>query len=198
MPSFIPALIIITCANAFAYSVPLKCDKTEAELIEMRSNAERGDASAQFALAHQYLWNLGVCFEGEEKRSETAFRWMQKAADQGLFKARVDLALWYYAGWGVEADQDKAIEMLRQLTKEGDIDAKYHLGRLLASKEDPQGEVLVEEAANQGSISAMQYMAAMYGTKVNAKYDAEKSEAWWRKVVEKGGKDLRKWPSYIS
>jgi len=65
--------------------------------------AQKGDPSAQYALALRYAAGEGV------KLSEVdAFRWFSKAAEQGYVPAQSRLGSIYYSGRGVRPDPNRA------------------------------------------------------------------------------------------
>jgi TPR repeat protein len=72
-------------------------------LDQLRSTAERGDASAQFGLGAHYAIGDGVKLDNVE-----AARWFSKAAEQGHVIAQDTLGAYYWAGRGVPKDLRKA------------------------------------------------------------------------------------------
>ena len=73
-------------------------------MVDIRKNAEQGDADAQFVLGLFY-YNQG--------NFEEAVKWYQKAAEQNNPAALNSLASCYRDGKGVPVDREKADELLR-------------------------------------------------------------------------------------
>ena len=72
-------------------------------LDQLLQLAQKGDASAQYALALRYASGEGVKLsEGE------ALRWFSKAAEQGYVPAQSRLGSIYYSGRGVRPDPNRA------------------------------------------------------------------------------------------
>ena len=70
---------------------------------ELQTNAEKGNAEAQFELGFCYYSGDGVLQDLEK-----GVYWFQKAADQGQKKAQFMLSISYYSGKGVLQDLEKA------------------------------------------------------------------------------------------
>ena len=70
-------------------------------------------------LARMYYLGQGVT-----QSHETAAKWYQKAADQGIAVAQYMLGRMYYTGEGVDKDVSKAIEWFTKAANQGNHDAK--------------------------------------------------------------------------
>ena len=68
--------------------------------VDLRQAAEKGDASAQFALGECYLKGIGVPQSYTEAAS-----WYRKAAEQGHVKAQFNLGACYLESVGVQQDE---------------------------------------------------------------------------------------------
>jgi putative methionine-R-sulfoxide reductase with GAF domain len=73
------------------------------ELENLRTLAEKGDSTAQFALATRYATGQDV-----PQNYDEAIRWFTRAAEQGYVMAQSALASYYWAGRGVSPDPAKA------------------------------------------------------------------------------------------
>lgn len=91
------------------------------------SQAERGDARAQFNLAGQ--------LEREEKYAE-ALEWYRRAAAQGFGPAELNLAQMYEKGIGVPQDTAEARKRYRRRAGVGDGEARYRAAKLAADAGD--------------------------------------------------------------
>lgn len=90
--------------------------------------AERGDAESQFILAEKYFYGDEEYFEEDD---DSAFYWYEKSATQGHVKAECMLGVCYCKGYGVEQNQDKAVEYFTKAANNGDDDAMVHLAHIL-------------------------------------------------------------------
>ena len=72
-------------------------------VIDIRSDAEKGDADAQYLLAIRYEYGLGVSQDDAE-----AAKWYRKCADGGNGIAQIALALMYEWGRGLAPDDVQA------------------------------------------------------------------------------------------
>lgn len=82
-----------------------------------RSDALKGDASAQKNLGYLYEAGLGV-----QRDPAQALAWYQKAADQGYAAAYNDLGTMYASGTGVPKDLVRAYLLFTQAWAKGDSD----------------------------------------------------------------------------
>ena len=90
---------------------------------ELKANAEKGDAEAQF--------NLGRCYyngQGVVKNYSEAVNWYRKSAEQGDGKAQCNLGVCYLSGTGVTKDAAEAVKWLRKAAEQGIAAAENGLG----------------------------------------------------------------------
>src|SRR5258705_511592 len=87
----------------FTIAIHLHAQQAEADrklFDETKTQAEKGDAPAQY--------NLAILFDngrGVTKDEGEAVKWYRKAADQGFARAQASLGLGYYLGDGVIKDE---------------------------------------------------------------------------------------------
>jgi TPR repeat protein len=93
------------------------------EVSELRSKAEKGDSSAQFALGKAHEGGNGV-----PKSDELAVKWYRRAADQGNADAEARLGVMYRLGLGVNPDKEEAVRWYRKAAKQGSSQAMFNLG----------------------------------------------------------------------
>jgi serine/threonine protein kinase len=136
--------------------------------------ANRGDASAQVALARLYAQGRGAPQSDAE-----AARWMRKAADQGNPEAWHALGVLYEGGRGVPKDAAEAARWYRRAGERGNAVSQNNLGAIYASgtgvpKDDAEAVAWYRKAAEQGNARGQYNLAMMYlaGQGV-AKDDAE-------------------------
>ena len=82
-------------------------------------------------------------------------------------EAQTYLGVCYFYGEGVEKDIDKAIELLREASKQGEENAQYYLGICYYNGEGVEKDVekyieLIESAANQGNSDAITELGIIY------------------------------------
>jgi len=64
----------------------------------------------------------------------TELRLLRQLADAGVARARNDLGMMYWAGWGVPKDYAEAVKWLRLAAAQGLAAAQYNLGTILGEK----------------------------------------------------------------
>jgi TPR repeat protein len=74
-----------------------------ADLAEVRSRAEHGDASAQLDMGNLYSGQQGVTQDWAE-----SFKWVRRSAGQGNVDAQKHLAQLYMEGLGIRKNQKEA------------------------------------------------------------------------------------------
>lgn len=65
-----------------------------------------------------------------------AVKWLQDATDAGHTEAKYYLGLCYYYGDGVQKDQDKGTQLLREAAQDGCTDAMEYLGKYILRYND--------------------------------------------------------------
>ena len=90
----------------------------------LRTDAEQGDANAQYNLGIRYVTGVGV----PQDRAE-AIRWYRLAAEQGHVLAQSALGVSYFIGNGVLKDHAEAARWYRQAAEQGDAEAQMRSGR---------------------------------------------------------------------
>ena len=90
---------------------------------EIKAEAEKGEAAAQFQLGYNYHSGHGITQDFRE-----AVKWYRKAAEQSYPSAQVKLYIMLRAGVGVEKDLTKAMEFLKAAADQGNAEALEKLG----------------------------------------------------------------------
>jgi len=96
--------------------------QTDDVVVEIERAAERGDSTAQFALA--------IIFEVGRQRPKSltaAVQWFQRAADSGFAPAMTQLGILYQTGTGVNTDHSKAFQLFEQAAQAGDVEGSYRM-----------------------------------------------------------------------
>lgn len=83
---------------------------------------------------------IGLCYlcgSGVEADGNEAFKWIEKAAEEGCSQAYVHLARCYAYGWGTDKDPEKAVDWFERGIREcGDGESYYHYARYRMSVSD--------------------------------------------------------------
>jgi len=107
-------ILSLICLNTFAATTP-------EQFKILKEKSESGNAQAQYELA---CWHAG---EGITKQHEEAFKWFQKAANQGLAKAQFDVGFCYFKAIGTTYDKNLAFAWYRKAAKQGNEEAQINL-----------------------------------------------------------------------
>jgi TPR repeat protein len=100
-------------------------DEPEMPFMELRANADTGDAKAQSALGYRYALGKGV-----PKDTVEAFRWLQRAVEQGETYATNRLGWIYLQGQGVAKDPSEALKWFLLCAQNGDVRSQKDLGEI--------------------------------------------------------------------
>merc|ERR1712072_950512 len=145
--------------------------------------ARDGDRGAQYRLACNYS-------ETPDMEAE-AFRWMTKAADQGMPNAVSKLALFYYHGYGTEQDSRRALE-LAELAAEGSVaEALGLLGmmHMLGDEEQniPQKTDRAYHFSSKGALLgdglAQRTLAKLYSEGLGCEKNSDLAVYWIKKAA---------------
>ena len=93
------------------------------DLLDLRSNADSGDVSAQFELSRRYLKGDGL-----EQNDEEALRWLRLAAEGGLPRAQAGMGWMYGSGRGVKKDESLSFSWYERAAVAGFPVAQWMLG----------------------------------------------------------------------
>lgn len=130
----------------------------------LQTKAEKGDAKDQYRLALYYLSN------DDQPTRRKANIWIEKAADQGLVKARVVLGEAYlYGKNGIDKNYNKAKDIFQKLADEHYVIGAYYLAVCYhlgygVPKDEKKAVELFTKAADNGDIDAANYLAKTYFT----------------------------------
>ena len=185
----------------------------EKAIENLKEEAERGYALAQYQLARMYLYGIGM-----EPDYKKAFYGMEKAAEQGYAPAQDTLARRYLGGTGVESyyrkdfywrqqveqlrrglelsledvlDEAEAFYWMKKVAEQGDAPAQYELALMYfygigVDQDEEQALNWMEEAAEQGSAPAQYELALMYLHGRVVEQDEEQAFYWMSKAARQG------------
>ncbi len=127
----------VTTVVALLMSLAVGAQAQTPEIDALRTQAEQGDADAQFILGVGYARGLGVPQDDAE-----AVRWYRLAAEQGDARAQSNLGSMYETGRGVPQDYVEATRWYRLAAEQGNTDAQSNLGFVYADGDGvPQDDV---------------------------------------------------------
>ena len=194
-------VFLLNFISPFAFAEPYypagphypPCQKSDSEISEMQMEAQQGVAQAQLELGKEYL---KICLRqsGEivKENFVEAARWFQKAADQGLAEAKYHLGRLYSDDRGVNRDEKKSLELLKESAEEGFADAQNMIGSFYLNgwngsvKDGSLAVLWFEKAARQGHVGAMKTLGAMYKYGIQIKADLKKAIQWYRQASGTG------------
>ncbi len=144
-------LMAVSCAPpAVGTPLPDRVRRSlEADIQQVKADAARGDAKAEFRLGLAYFHGVTVRRDYDEALAQ-----FQKSAAQGYYKAEDMLGFYYAYGIGVTANADEAIKWYTKAATAGDPVAQANLG--LTYEQGQLVPVDLEEAARWYRLAADQ------------------------------------------
>lgn len=152
-----------------------------------RDLAERGDATAQYALGRMYARGEGVPKDADQARYwfgmgrdqgnalkaynkgdfATALQIYRPLADKGQVLAEYILGLMYANGQGVPENYGEALKWLQKAAEHGEAKAQFSVGVLYFKglgmpKNHAEALTWYRRAADQGNATALYNLGAMY------------------------------------
>jgi TPR repeat protein len=153
-----------------------------AAVAEIRAQAERGDADAQYRLGR-------MCAKGEGVPQDymLAVEWFRKAAQQGNAKGQNAMGTMYASGTGVPQDYMQAIAWYRKAAEQGEMMAQANLGVMYdTGRGVPQDFARAAEwyrkAAEQGYPLAQCNLGVMYASGQGMPQNDMQAVVLYRKV----------------
>ena len=150
--------------------VPLPVDRTKALGI-FRKGADLGHVLALYNLgmAHKN-GDLGLVSQLAETKDAEAFKRLSKAAEAGFVPAVIETALYLKkgiygsSGVAIQANRNRAIEMLEIAASRGSWEAMYQLGEIHANVDDNEAIIWYARAAEAGDTRSQARLAALMST----------------------------------
>ena len=155
-------------------------------LAQLTSEANAGDAYAQYLLGWRYDFGKGVT-----KSYTEAVKWYRKAAEQGYAKAQYNLGVCYYNGEGVTQSNTEAAKWYRKAAEQGDADAQYNLGVCYqngygVTQSYDEAAKWWRKAAEQGVANAQYNLGNCYYKGYGVTQSYTEAAKWYRKAAEQG------------
>jgi TPR repeat protein len=156
-------------------------------LLDLRKNAEKGDADAQVELA-----SLLVTAQGGDRYNPEAVEWLRKAAEQNQPKAQTLLGgMFSSGGGGLPQDTAKAAEWLGKAAGQGEAMAQNALATLYAAgqgvpKDSAQAVKWFRKAAEQGYSLAQVNLGLCLEQGRGVETNLAQAAEWYRQAAENG------------
>ena len=153
-------------------------------LADVRAEAEKGDAIAQY--------NLGICYangQGVAKDYVEAVKWFRKAAEQNFAQAQFILGGRYGLGEGVAKDEAEAVKWYRKAAELNLAQAQYSLGACYANgqgvaKDCVEAVKWYRKAAQQNDQKAQVNLGWCYANGQGVAKDCVEAVKWYRKAAQ--------------
>jgi TPR repeat protein len=154
-------------------------------LVDIKANAEAGDADSQSTLAFMYAKGIEV-----EKNELLALKWYQMAAEQGHVNSQFNLGVIYAKGRGVPQDFAEALKWYRMAAETGDISAQVALSSMYAKgvgveKDERTAFTWAMRAAKRGNINSMYILGEMYLNGSGVARNPQEAYLWLKKAADK-------------
>lgn len=145
-------------------------------------NSEKNDPMANFILGSCYFVGIGTSIDDMKAKS-----YFEKAINQGVDEALVELGRMYAFGWGVEKNLTKGTQLFRQAANKNNSRGIYYLGWTYSDKKDYQKAYpLIKKAADAGYSTALVDLGWMYEYGRGVESDQTKAFELYLKAAKKG------------
>jgi len=147
------------------------------------AKAQAGDTDYQYGVGMLYADGIGAA-----KDPSAAFRWFERAAQQGNIRAISAVGAAYATGDGVEVDYKAAKRYLLKAERKGDARAMERIGYLYENglgvkKSLPIAIAKYEKSAERGNSAAMTALGRLLENGIGMDADLTKAAAWYRSAV---------------
>jgi len=117
----------------------------------------------------------------------TALAEYKRLAEHGDAEAQASLAELYFAGRGIDQDQEAAIGWFRRAADGGHVASQVHLGMISAQARDfEQSAKWFTKAAEAGDAEGMTNLAALYFRGLGVERNAVRALDWFAKAASQG------------
>lgn len=183
MKTFLAALLVVSGLFCACDHAP-RTDAAQKAFQEAKTNAERGDATAEAIVGNCYHKGEGV-----EKNFTEAVKWWRKAAEQGHAGAQFSLGISFYKGRGVEKNFTEAVKWYRKAVEQGEAYAQYNLGLCYdfgegVEKDTAEAVRWYRKAAEQNVAGAQFNLGNSLRDGTGAEKNLTEAVQWFRKAAE--------------
>lgn len=153
-------------------------------LVELRAQAEKGDAEAQCNLGQKLLGPTATAQERAE-----GVKWCRRAAEQNHAQGQFVLGICYLAGLGVEKDEAEVVRWWRKAAEQNLPHAQYELGGCYRHGQGVTTNAVeavkwYRKAAEQNFPPAQYELGACYAEGQGVAQDMAEAVEWLRKAAE--------------
>jgi TPR repeat protein len=161
--------------------------------------------SQNYTKGMRYYWGR----DGVERNFEEAFKWFNKASQEGDSEATAVLAYLYFSGNGVKVDNTRSFELSIDSAKNNSLFGKFVLGNsyfegIGTEKNIPKAQEMLKKIYPQiykKAISDEPFyqiaLAFMLDDGAGIKKDSSESFKWALKVAQKGHRDFQNRIGYM-
>ncbi len=198
--SFLSRLLFIAALSVTVdsgYAWP----QSERSATKVQSQAEQGDAVAQYNVALTYLRGdptyKGLSNKGPSNEDyQAAFRWLRASAAQGNAGAEFMLGYLYEHGQGVARDYMKAVESYRAAALQGHSTAENNLASLYqrgqgVPKDMRQAFEWYRASAQHGNQVGQCNLATLYYLGSGIPRDDKEAARWFRAAADSGSAEAQ-------
>jgi TPR repeat protein len=162
----------------------------ETALTQLQTQAEQGEAEAQFRLGVLYVTGD----QGIDQDYRQAREWFLKAAGQGHLPALHNVGELYYQGAGVRQDYSEAAKWFARAAEKGFPGSQHNLGQMhlegLGVPKDPaQGMSWLRKAAQSGFARSQSFLGLLLTEQGPSGWD--EAFSWLHKAAEQGDPDAQ-------
>ncbi len=170
-------------------AIPSSAQPTKVErglFDQIKAQADKGDAEAQFRVGCAYARGVGVT-----KDLRKAAKWHRKAAEQGLARAQHQLGQDYAEGQGVKPDDLEAAKWFKKAADQGLVEAELDLGLCYIGgnglrPNGAEGVRWFRRAAEQGLPRAQYELGKCYLEGTGVSKDIAEGTKWVVQAAELG------------
>ncbi|MBD0401251.1 tetratricopeptide repeat protein [Flammeovirga sp. EKP202] len=172
---------MLSLADLYFNGTPPLQKSTTSAFKWRRQAAYVGSDSAEYLLGNMYAMGEGVA-----QSEATAIKWYMKAANHGVYSAKVALKQYDISKYLDKSD----LEYATYLANQGNLDAQLMLGKYYYKKEKISAIHWLSKAAGQNSAEAELYLGDIYKDgKCQTPQDLSKAEVHYKKAIALGNQD---------
>ena len=158
----------------------------------LRSQAEKGDAAAQYELGVRLADGRDL-----DRDTKTAIIWLEKAAKSGLAPAQYRLGALYREGKGVTANNTRAQEWFKKAAQSGNARAMHNLAVVMAEGAGGAPDYAAagewfRQAAEYGIKDSQYNVAILYARGLGVPQDLGAAYKWFDAASQQGDTDAAK------
>ena len=129
-----------------------------------------------------------------KSRAASSLSTLQGEAKAGNTIAQYNLGVYYEMGFGVSADEVKAVTWYRRAAEAGNLNAQYNIGKCYlkgkgVSVDAAQAVTWYRRAAEAGHSKAQFNLGVCYHNGVGVPKDVVESRKWFRRAADAGHAD---------